>query len=92
MAGLYGLAYALLLPAYFWLISPRPLWGLLLVVPLIGICFAGLFLVTNLPGLPPDVSWNQVAKWPDREAAYGPYHLLGSICLTLLVVGAVGCF
>jgi hypothetical protein len=87
-AGLYGLGYALLLPAYFWLISSRPWWGLLLVIPPIGICFAGLFLFTNLPGLPPDVSWKQVTTWPHRTAAYGPYHLLGSIGLTLLTVAA----
>ena len=85
-AGLYGLGYALLLPAYVWLASPRPWWGLLLFIPPLGICLAGLFLFTNLRGIPPEVSWNQAATWPYREAAYGPYHLLGSICFTLLAI------
>jgi hypothetical protein len=88
MAGFYGVGYALLLPAYFWLISSRPLWGTLLVLPPVGISFAVLFLFTNSRGVPQAVSWSQVANWPNREAAYGPYHLLGSICFTLLVVVA----
>jgi hypothetical protein len=88
MAGLYGLSYGLLLPTYIWLISPRPLWGLLLVVPLLGLSFAILFWYTNSGTVAPETAWDQVVAWPHREAAYGPSRLLGSICFTLLAVAA----
>jgi hypothetical protein len=87
-AAVYGLAYALLLPAYVWLISPRPFWALLGVVPQLGVSFAILFWYTNSGAVAQETAWDQVVAWPHREAAYGPYRLLGSICLTLLAVAA----
>jgi hypothetical protein len=88
MAGLYGLSYALLLPSYIWLISPRPLWGLWLVVPPLVGSFAMLYWHTNSGAVVREAAWDQVAAWPHHEAACGPSRLLGSICFTLLAVAA----
>lgn len=87
-AVLYGISYALLLPAYVWVISPRPLWALFLILPLLGISFALLVWYTSSGFVDRGTAWDQLPAWPHRNAAYGPSRLLGSICFTLLTVAA----
>jgi len=86
----YGISYTALLPAYVWLISPRPWWGLAPVLALIALSFGLLHEYTTdrlAGGNGTDriyASWGSWQAWPFHPAAYGPWHLLLSIVLTLL--------